>query len=105
MKKNKYMIRIFTWRKLDTLLENQLLIIKNQVKIMSALDDLKAALANEDIALAALLTAYNALVAKLNTLPVDDSAALAALTQDVNTQAAAINAALNLPAVAPTPGS
>lgn len=80
---------------LHKILEGQHLLIQNQKKIMGAIEDLQAAVASEDTAIATLAKAYTDLVAKLNTLPADDSAALAALTADANAQSAAINAALN----------
>lgn len=77
------------------LLVNDHLIIQNQKKIMDQLDLLKTAIANEDIQIVALVQAYVDLVTKLNSLPADDSEALAALTADANAQSAAILGALH----------
>lgn len=88
---------------LHSILAGQHLLIQNQTKIMNNLDLLKNAIAAEDLAIGTLAKAYTDLVAKLNTLPPDDSQALADLTADANAQLALIAGTLNPPAPAPAP--
>lgn len=84
------------------ILEKLDLIIHTQKKvIMSAITDLQDSVKNEDTAIAALAKAYTDLNTKLQNLPPDDSAALAALKADADAQTTAINAALNPVVVAP----
>lgn len=78
---------------------NQLLA---KVNDMATLDDLKAAMANEDTKIAALIQAYKDLVAQV-AANVNDPAALQALVDDANAQSTAMDAA-NPPA-APSTGT
>lgn len=64
---------------------------------MATLDDLKAAMANEDTKIAALVQAYKDLVAKL-AASANDTAAIQSLVDEANAQAAAMDATLNPPA-------
>lgn len=72
---------------------------------MNQLDALKTAIANEDIEIVDLVQAYIDLVAKLNSLPADDSDALATLTADANAQSAAILGALHPVTATPAPAA
>lgn len=87
---------------LHKILENQYLLIHKNKEIMNQLDLLKTALAAESVSVETLAKAYTDLVTKLNNLPPDDSAALAALTDEANADIARIAGVLN-PAPAPTP--
>jgi hypothetical protein len=85
------------------------LILANQGKIMSALDDLTAAIAQEDTVIASAITLINGFAAQLAAAGTDPTK-LAALQADVTAKSTALAAAVAAntpaaPAPAPAPTS
>ncbi len=92
-------------RRLDAIENKVDLILDKQEMIMSALDDLQAAVAAEDTVIDSAIKLIDGIPALIAAAGVDP-AKLAALQTDITTKSAALAAAVtaNTPAAAPQPG-
>jgi hypothetical protein len=89
--------------RLDAILDKLGLVVSNQEKMMSAIDDLQAAVAAEDTVIDSAITLIQGIPALIAAAGVDP-AKLTALQNDITTKSSALAAAVaaNTPA-APTP--